>query len=270
MKNKMPSIPKIRSKMSVIVHLAAWCVLSSCTAYGQTAQSQANKIADDIEKVRQGKFALLTVEEIAKAGAVQAIPILEEQFLRSEDITTKAKISSALVRLGDKDETYWNYLVEQATFAVESDAPDPTYDAQGKDTQGKLSPEIVAWAKAHNVSADSAAEDALFVLPGKVLLLGEVGDPRGIPLLQRALQSPNYMIEVAAATGLAQVQDKNSIPLIIEACWRAPADAATAIAGSLVFFDDPQAQSAVDTYMPKEFAKASREARAQGKKPFGY
>jgi hypothetical protein len=78
------------------------------------------------------------------------------------------------------------------------------------------------------------------------------------------------MIEIAAAMGLAEIRDQDSIPLIIEACKRAPPDAASVIAESLVYFDDPRAQSAVDTYMPKDLAKTFREAKAQGKKPFGY
>jgi HEAT repeat protein len=77
------------------------------------------------------------------------------------------------------------------------------------------------------------------------------------------------MIEIAAAMGLAEIQDKDSIPLIIEACDRAPAEAASSIAEALVYFDDPEAQGAVGRYIRKDVAKALREERAQGKKkPF--
>ncbi|MFZ0960168.1 MAG: hypothetical protein WAO35_04630 [Terriglobia bacterium] len=72
-----------------------------------------------------------------------------------------------------------------------------------------------------------------------------------------------------SALGLAQIGDKDSIPFIIQACKRAPADAVIAIARSLVYFDDPQAQKAAGEYVPKDIAEALREERAQGKKPFG-
>lgn len=73
------------------------------------------------------------------------------------------------------------------------------------------------------------------------------------------------------ASGLAELQDKDSIALIIEACERAPAEAARVIAESLVYFDDPDAQRAVDQYIPKERAKILRDAKAHGKKtPLGY
>ena len=39
----------------------------------------------------------------------------------------------------------------------------------------------------------------------------------------------------------------------------------------LVYFDDPDAQSAVDVYVPQERAKILREGKAQGKKtPLSY
>ena len=247
-------------------------------AYGQAGQPQPEKLAygidkanvpDAIAKVKSGDFALVHVELIAEAGAVEAIPILKEQFARSQDPLTKAKIAAALVRLGDKDDTYWDYLVQLATPAIESDAPDfMSYDEQGKALHGP-SPAFLAWTKTHNASPE-AGEDSLYWLPGKVLLLGETGDPRAVPLLRQALLSPNHLIEAAAARGLAEIQDKDSIPMIIEACRKAPAEAASVIADSLVYFDDSRAQSAVDTYIAKDTAKLLRDARAKGKKPFHY
>jgi HEAT repeat protein len=137
--------------------------------------------------------------------------------------------------------------VRQAVPAIESDAPPiASYDSQGKLVPGP-SPEF----------------------PGKVLMLAVTGDPRGIPLLRQALSSSNVMIQIFAAEGLAQMKDKDSIPLIIAACQRAPAEAAAAIARSLVYFDDLQAQSAADRYLPNESAKALREAKAKGMNGFG-
>ena len=92
------------------------------------------------------------------------------------------------------------------------------------------------------------------------------GDPRAVPLLRQALSAPSYMMQTEAAYGLAAAQDGASIPLIIGACKRAPAEAASLIATSLAYFNDPEAQSAVDRYVPKDLAKALREARAGGKK----
>lgn len=184
----------------------------------------------------------------------------------------KTKIANGLVRLGDKQDIYWNYLLEQATLAVESDVPTPDIlfsDQSGK-TQEQISSELQAWAQAHNVFANIAVQSAIYDLPGKVLELAQTGDPRGIPFLRRALQSRNYMIAGWAAKGLVQIQDKDSIPLIIAACQRAPTGYASEMAKSLIWFDDPRAQTAVDTYMSKEHAKIWRNAKAQGMGVFGW
>ena len=107
----------------------------------------------------------------------------------------------------------------------------------------------------------------MYLAPGPVGLLALTGDPRAIPILRRGLLSPNHMIGIVAATGLAEMQDRDSIPLIIQACKRAPADVAAVIAAeSLLYFDDPKAQSAVDEYVPKDAAKIYRDARAHDKK----
>lgn len=103
-----------------------------------------------------------------------------------------------------------------------------------------------------------------------MLELADTGDPRGIPLLRRALQSRNYMIAVFAAKGLVQIQDKDSIPLIIAACQRASTGFASEIAKSLIWFDDPRAQTAVDTYVAEGTRRLLRDARAQGMGVFGW
>jgi len=110
----------------------------------------------------------------------------------------------------------------------------------------------------------------MYMFPAWVLALGLTGDSRAIPLLQQALSSPNHMIQIAGAKGLAELQD-NSIPLIIDACRRSPAEAASLIAQSLVYFDGADAQNAVDKYVSKGTAKVLREAKARGQRtPFTY
>lgn len=254
-------------------YFALVAALSSTPLSAQNAPaapSQAEQLAAAIARATSGDADIGDVEIIAEAGAVQAIPSLEEQFGRTTDVDTKDKIANGLVRLGDRDNTYWNYLLEQAMLALDSDIPDPLFsDPQGK-TMDQISSELQAWAQAHNVSESTAFQSAMYDMPGKVLELAQTGDPRGIPFLRRALQSRNYMIAGWAAKGLVQIQDKDSIPLIIAACERVPKGYASEIAKSLIWFDDPRAQTAVDTYMSKEHAKIFRDARTQGMGVFGW
>lgn len=241
------------------------------SAQGQATQKRPTEVESAIAtaKSKTSEVNARDVVVLADAGAVEAVPALEEQFKRAADIDTKVSIASGLVKLKDRDDTYWNYLLEQATLAVDADIPDPVYS----ESQGKVtiqSPELQAWAEAHNVSVNTAWQYASFDIPGKVLQLAMTGDPRGIPLLRRALLSHNYQIVADAAKGLAQIQDKQSIPLIIAAAQRAPNGYKSLIAESLVYFNDTRAQSAVDTDMPKDRAAMAREARAQGRGVFGW
>lgn len=101
--------------------------------------------------------------------------------------------------------------------------------------------------------------------PEAVALLGETGDARAIPYLHRALLSQNYQIQLAAAQEAAELHDAESVPSMINICRTEPAAVARQVAKFLVYFDDSSAQPAVDTYLPKDIAKLSREARANGK-----
>ena len=92
-------------------------------------------------------------------------------------------------------------------------------------------------------------------------------DRRAIPLLNRALLSRDHLIQAEAAEGLALFGDKASIPLILEACRKAPARAAGLIAASLVYFDDPAAQAAVDQFLPEKEARDLRERVRAGGRP---
>lgn len=155
---------------------------------GQTAGN--DRTAKAMEALRSGDYTPPDVHLLADVGAVQAIPELEKQFEMTDDALLKLSVASALVRLGDKKPGYWGYLVKMATEAIDSDAPYPAkFGADGKLVPG-VSPEFGNWAKAHNMSVDSAVNDAAFLLPSAVLLLGETRDPRAVPLFRRALTPP--------------------------------------------------------------------------------
>jgi hypothetical protein len=147
--------------------------------------------------------------------------------------------------------------------AVSDDAPDYfIYDSQGKVTGGP-SPELVAWAKSHNMSIEQASSDAVYGRGFEgIQFIAATGDQRGIPLLRQALLAHNKVIEYVAAEGLAEAQERASIPLIIAACNKAPKEAASAISRALVFFNDPTAQAAASQYM-SAFSVSTRRLNAQ-------
>ena len=76
------------------------------------------------------------------------------------------------------------------------------------------------------------------------------------------------MIQMLSAKGLAQLRDKESVPLIIAACKKASASERNALAESLLYFDDPQAQTYAALNLPKETYLSLRQRIAQGHTPF--
>jgi hypothetical protein len=222
-----------------------------------------------LSNLQAGNYSSNDVEIVARMGATQAVPALEEQFKGTQDPEAKLKIANALVRLKDNDDTYLDYLAARAAEAVSRDEPDPfRHDENGKVDPKQPSAEFVAWAAKRNLDAKSAFYQIVLDDVGSTIELATSQDKRAIPLLRKALSSRNAWVQQNAAVGLAVLGDKDSIALIIEACRNAPKEAASLIAESLVYFDDPDAQRAVDEYVPKDTAKVYRDARAAGKTPF--
>lgn len=253
------NLNRLSPMMRKISRLLWGCALLAVLASGQDNQTKAagpvaatprTDVSDALGRLRDGTFFRADIVRIAESGRTEAIPDLKKQFDLTQDGVAKDSIASALVKLGDKDPAWWNYLVREATDAISTDAPSPwSFDAKGKLIPG-TSAEFAAWAQAHTLSTSDALENAMINLPAKIVFLGHSGDSRAIPLLRQALLSPNYMIQTSAAMALAELHDKPSISLIIQACQQAPVDSAVVIARALVDFDDPQAQAAARVFRP--------------------
>jgi len=268
------------------------CLLLTCatTAASASAQSQTTlresaqqtpaqprksshaadpaRLLKAISSLESGDFAPFDVEIIAESNAVQAIPLLETQFERSKDPIIKEKIANALVRLGKRNGPYWDFMVDRANQVLKDGPPTPfKYDASGK-ALAEPPQNFIEWAKRHRMSLQQALDDATIEAPAAIINLGSSDDERAVPILREALASENDFVKVEAANGLAALHDTASVPDIVEACANAPEQVAASLARSLVYFDDPAAQHAVDTYLPESTAQELREARANGKTPY--
>jgi PBS lyase HEAT-like repeat len=251
---------------------------------GQTGGHQASAAADSVEQdklartvdeVKGGNWASVG-QIVTEAGPVRAVPILHDLFAGSQDPQVKEWIAGELIKLGDKDGAYFDFMLVLANDAVENSPPFPfpvepettlgakpqQIDRQDPDALRKeVTPEFLEWAKSRGISLNLAAQEAMQTIPGRLLKLGMTGNKRAIPVLRRGLSSSNFMIQVSAAEGLGELKDNESIPLIIEACERAPAYAAPSMAlFGLRSFDDPRAQSVYQSYL----AKLQDAAKARG------
>ena len=224
-------------------------------------------VQEEIANVRAGIITPYGLNFLGESKAREAIPALEEQFVLAADEIDKAQIAQVLVQLKAPRDTYWNYLVKLITPILDSHAPDPfASDVEGKELPG-VSPAFEAWVDANRLDPPTALQNATIIYPGYVTLLGETEDPRAVSLLRRALASPNYLIAAQASEGLALLKDEGAIPLIADAARKAPASAARSIAEPLVYFANPDAQAALDRFVPAEQAQRLRERVRQGGRP---
>lgn len=254
----------------LLLLLAVYCPSMN----GQSArQSQAPTDLSNLPKamadLRSGVFSAYDLELVARIHALEAINPLEKQFSREQDLSMKLKIANTLSRLGDANSEYWDYLAAHATEAINRNEPNPfRFDKNGKVLPQQPSDAYLAWARQKHLDAKTAYRELTLNDIAAIIDLASSGDRRSIPLLRKALTSKNPFMQINAALGLADLDDRQSIPLIIHACEKAPKEVAAMIAESLVYFDDNDAQHAVDSYVPPKTAKILREARAQGKTPF--
>jgi HEAT repeat protein len=247
MKSGMSTRPlHLRGVMLEVLRVAVWCALLIGVGYGQMSQEQVDevhsqKVRSVIDSLKQGTYGPVTQEQIAAAQAGQLVPMFEARFVTSQDAVVKARVARALVDLGDKGNAYWDFLVQQAKLAIESDAPS-TQCYSSTNCTGHSA--YVAWARAHNAPEDTKAEMELqWLLEERVQLV--FGDPRGISLLREALKSPNINVVWAGADGLTRALDKDSIPLIVEACKRFHGEEVPLISHTLrQFMRDPDARAA--------------------------
>jgi hypothetical protein len=248
------------------------CFVVARAAIAQSTQTQnltgqqTSEVERAISRIKSGTFTEFDILMVVREHQVQAVPALETQFQQNKDPYLKSRIADALVWLGDNPQVYWSFMLDNAREVL-LDVP-PTsfeYDTAGAVLPGRTSKKLDVWATKHNMSAQDAYMVSTLQVPSTILALARHHDVSAIPVLEEALRSQNDLVKAAAAKGLAELHDTKIIPQIITACQNSPREAASVIAESLVYFDDPEAQRAVDLYVPKAMAKALRDARANEK-----
>jgi hypothetical protein len=198
--------------------------------------------------------------------SARATPTLREAFNNATGALTKENIASVLMIIGQKDEIYWSTLSKRAQEIVDSQAPDPVaYDANGKSVRGVISPEFLQWVKDNNIPKDEAESEEMGSFAGELSLMASTGDRRGLPILRKGLSSPNYAVRAMAAQGLAVLQDRDSIPLIINAARQAPSEIQWFIAQPLVSFNDSKALAAADELITDKKLLEDLRQRAKAK-----
>lgn len=124
--------PKIKS-FAVLLSAALGLLMTNAASSPQVPEGGIT-IKEMMEKARPNTpESIYFVEQLARSNAVESIPMLEQKFKETQDEFDKDHIASALIRLEDRDNTYWDFLLNSATDVLDSDAPFPfVFDEHGR------------------------------------------------------------------------------------------------------------------------------------------
>jgi HEAT repeat protein len=186
-------------------------------------------------------YPLFAIRRLIELADPAVIPAMRDAFDRETGTLARQLIAATLVRLGETDFRYFDYLARAALVAVNSDLP---YRDDSTTDTGPRHDEIRAWAQARGLSPMQAIRKSTIELPAAVEALGEAADQRSLPILLRGLESPNVLVVREAAFGLARLQDATTVEPIITACRRLDPAERPWVAKSLLYFRSRKAQRA--------------------------
>ncbi len=196
----------------------------------------------------QPRLQLFVIRRLISLDDPRAIPALRNAFETQTQPLTRQFIAAALVRLGETDQKYFDYVAGRARKAVNSDIPfssrSVTALAASDSGDFEESEEVRSWAKAHNVPIVQAVWNATVEIPGAVQALAVARDRRSVPILIEGLQSPNVLVVQEAAFGLARMHETSAIDPIIASGQRLDTKNRPWMAKPLLYFSSKKAQEA--------------------------
>lgn len=191
-------------------------------------------------------------------GDRSAIAELRERFDSAVEPGERQSLAWLLVLTGSGDGRAYDYLVERARAAVESDLPYPLpltdnlfAEVLSGGSGAPPTPEFLAWCRERDLDPAAAAGEALSHLDD-VKWLGMTEDPRAIDLLIRGLASPNLAVVAQSAHGLGRIGDLRGIEPIRRAASRVPPPVAEFLGFTLLYFDDADARAAAKSLIRPE------------------
>lgn len=189
------------------------------------------------------------VQVLEDANATEAVPDLEALEPKVTQPDLKLKIDAVLVRMHNSKPQYWQAVLTAATEAAESDMPFPYTEFNQLDPYFKGKP----WQGA---VMQAQIARAMVFYPKAVMHLGETADPRGDTVLRLAAKSPNILVVLAAASGLAELKDEAAVPLILKVDSRLSPPMKGALAHALIYFHSAEAESYVEKHLPAQESAA--------------
>ena len=196
----------------------------------------------------QPRIQLFVIRRLISLGDPRAIPALRNAFETQTQPLTREFIAAALVRLGEADRKYFDYVAGRAREAVNSDLPYSSRSVTAAVTWDggdfEEPEEVRSWARDHNVPIVQAVWNATVEIPAAVQALAVARDRRSVPILLEALRSPNFLVVQEAAFGLARMHETSAIAPIIAIRRGLDAKNRPWMAKPLLYFSSKEAQEA--------------------------
>jgi hypothetical protein len=191
------------------------------------------------------------------------LPALQQAFESRVIKNEKQAIAVSILRLGGKSDKYFNFLADYARAAVEDRTPFyMKVDANGQELRGEFSAEFLNWCALNGKAPQSTAALQVGAYPEDVLALARAQDPRALPVLRRALDSPYPNVVSFAVEGLGRLQDIDAIPLIAKAAERLP-QAQRVIAMALPWYARPEADALMERLEPDRRSRNFHKAQVE-------
>jgi len=205
------------------------------------------------------------IYKIINENKTSEISEIEKKFEEAPNSMYKSLYVSMLLRLGDEDDKYFEYLEDQAKQIIEDDRPYLlAKDANGKDIKGQISPEFEDWCSNKDIEINICISEWVYSIPAITTYLGLSGDERFFVYLEAALNSSSEIKVRAAANGLGLLGDKRAIPLFAQVLKNTNKPFHQhKIALPLYYFNDSGATELAEEYIiyPKEAEYYKKEAK---------
>jgi hypothetical protein len=194
--------------------------------------AQNTDIATLPDRIAARPFNMTVIGDVLRSGDRALLSPLRQAFDETEGKREKQVIAETLIKLGDKDSRYFEYLAGFAKRAVESVAPAVLF------VRGIMNPEFEPWCRDHGLNVEQEIVNQLKVYPEDLMALVSARDARAIDILRQGLASRNPMVWILAVQGLSVLQDRASIREIIATAGRFPASSiGFLLGGALAEYD---------------------------------
>jgi len=261
---KSTSAPKLwAAPPSVIISLAALTLIGGIRCQPQPQTDRLEMLLAKLANGRLSEPDLWALE--SQPQTEKTVPALIAAFHARVDKAEKQWISGSLIRLGERSDTYFNYLAGYAKVAVEDRTPYfVKYDGYGQSVSGQFSSNFENWCARNGKDPRAVGALQFQVYPEDVFILAKTQDLRARDLFREGLGSPNPLVLAFCVQGLGRLRDEAALPLIAQAILQVPAGSRPAVAGQLPWFALPAADKLFEQVTPDRRMRDMYRSSADG------